>query len=92
MVNIRKKKIVGGPQISGIIIAARWNEKGDVTGVTIQTHDENVYLVEPNEMGEELLNFVRRTVNVHGKVLRQPFGPHVIRVQSYELLAERLSG
>ncbi len=86
-----RKKITSSPQIRGIVIAAKWNEKGDVTGVTIQTHDEQVFLVEQNKKGDELLNFVRRSIAVRGKVRQQRQGPAIIRVQSYEILTERLN-
>ena len=86
-----RKKTTKSPQISGIVIAAKWNEKGDVTGVTIQTHDEQVYLVEQNKTGDELLNLVRRMVTARGKVRKKQYGPAIIRVQSYEILTERLN-
>ncbi len=80
------------PQISGIVIAAKWNDKGDVTGITIQTHDEKVYLVEPDRIGYELLKFVRKTVTVCGKIREQEIGPALLRVQSYEILADTSNG
>ena len=74
----------------GIIIPAKWDDKGDITGVTIQTNDERVYLVEHNRTGDELLNFIRKKVEVRGRVRERLDGNTLISVQSYEIIAEEV--
>ena len=89
MVN-RPKKRTGKSVIAGIIIPAKWDNTGNVTGVTIQTNDEKVYLVEQTKMGEELLGLIRQKVEATGKIRERLDGNTIISVQDYKTIDEPL--
>lgn len=88
MVN-RPKKRAGKSMIAGIIIPAKWDDNGKVTGVTIQTNDEKVYLVEQTKTGEELLRLIRQKVEVTGKIRERLDGSTLIRVHEYKTIDEQ---
>jgi hypothetical protein len=71
------------PVIEGIIIPAKWDDNGKITGATIQTDDENVYLVEHTRAGEELLGLIHKKVEAKGKIRERLDGSTLITVQSY---------
>ena len=81
---VRKgKKKSNLPLICGIIIPAKWDENGNVIGVTIHTNDESVYIVEHTKKGEELLNYVNQKVEARGKIRERMDGSALISVGSY---------
>jgi 5S rRNA maturation endonuclease (ribonuclease M5) len=41
--------------LQGIIILVDWDENGNVTAVAVSTYDEEEYLIDNQEKGEELL-------------------------------------
>jgi hypothetical protein len=49
----------------GIITPAKW-ENGNVTEISIQTIDEKEYIVEQNEIGQEMFPFINYPVEVSG--------------------------
>jgi len=79
------------PYIEGIIIPAKWDDKGTVTGVTIQTFDEKVYLVEHTKTGDELLGFIRKKVKVSGKIRERLDGNTLINVHRFEIIDKELT-
>jgi hypothetical protein len=78
------------PVIEGIIIPAKWDYDGKVTGVTIQTNDENVYLVEHTRAGEELLDLIHKKVEAKGKIRERLDGSTLITVHSYRKVEEEI--
>jgi len=83
-----QKKNTSKPIIEGIIIPARWNDNGKVTGVSIQANDESVYLVECNKTGEELLGLIHKKVEATGKIRECLDGRVHIRIRSYKTIEE----
>lgn len=83
-------KKVDKPIIEGIIIPAKWDNDGKVIGVTIQTNDENVYLVEHTRSGQELLNLIHEKVEAKGKIKERIDGNTLISVQSYRKVKEEI--
>jgi len=75
--------------IRGIVIPSKWDEKGTVTEVTIQAFDEKVYVVEHTGLGDELLGFIRRRVEVSGKFKPRLDGKTLVQVQSFCSLNEK---
>jgi len=57
--------------VCGIVIAAAWNEIGDVVSVAIADYGEEKYLVADNEAGRKLLSLLRKRVVVDGIVKKQ---------------------
>jgi hypothetical protein len=85
----RLKKRTGKSVIAGIIIPAKWDDTGKVTGVTIQTNDETVYLVERTKTGEELLGLIRQKVEATGKIRERLDGSTLINVHEYKTMDEQ---
>jgi len=72
--------------ITGIVTAADWGEDDDIIAVTIETADEEEYLVDDTPKGEELLELIRKNVRVKGIVENDGYGDKIISVKSYEVL------
>ena len=86
----KEKKKTDKPTIEGIIIPAKWDDNGKVTGVTIQTNDEKVYLVEHTRAGEQLLSFIHKKVEAKGKIRERLDGSTLITVHSYRKVEEEV--
>lgn len=82
----KKQQQKSGLRVTGVIIPAQWDVQGSVTGVSIQTHDEKVYLVEPDFKGPELLNFTREMVSASGDIREGLDGKALISVYRYEIV------
>ena len=80
------KRKSGKPAIVGIVIPAKWDENGNVIGVTIHTDDEKVYFVEHTRTGEELLGLIHRKVEATGKIRERLDGSTLINVQKYKAI------
>ena len=70
--------------IKGLVIPVDWDEKGKVIAAAISTHDEDEYLIERIYKGQELLDLLRREVEVRGLV-REKENKKKIRVQEYSI-------
>jgi hypothetical protein len=81
-VNNKSKKSV----ISGVVIPAQWDTNGRVITVTIHTHDEKVLLVEHTKIGNNLLDFIQKEVEVTGKIRERLDGKTSIGIKSYRLV------
>ena len=53
-------------KIQGIVIPAGWDEKGNVTAISIFTFDEQEYIVEKDKIGKQLMSSIREEVDVSG--------------------------
>jgi hypothetical protein len=73
--------------ITGIIIPAEWGENDEVTAVSIQTTDDEEYLVDPNKKGKELLDFIDWQVEATG-IVKEEDGNAIFKVSSYSLMDE----
>jgi hypothetical protein len=78
------------PSIQGIVIPSRWDDQGTVTEVTIQTFDEKAYVVERNKKGNELLNFIRKQVEISGKIRERLDGNTLISVQHFNVIDDHI--
>lgn len=70
--------------IRGIVIPVDWDEKGKVIAAAISAHDEDEYLIERIYKGQELLDLLRREVEVRGLV-REKQNKKRISVQEYSI-------
>jgi len=76
------------PEVTGIIMPHNWDINGKVIQIAIYTNAEEVYLVEHNHLGQELLNHINRRVEVRGKKRERLDGNRYITVQKYVVLEE----
>ncbi len=70
--------------IRGIVIPVDWDEKGKAIAAAISAHDEDEYLIERIYKGQELLDLLRREVEVRGLV-REKQNKKRISVQEYSI-------
>jgi hypothetical protein len=62
-----------------------WDEKGNVTDVSLLTIDGTEVFVVHNAVGDELLKLIEKNVNVTGPVLEDKDGKKKITVYKYEI-------
>nr|NJM04918.1 hypothetical protein [Desulfobacula sp.] len=61
---------MGRPQtiINGIIVPSEWNDKGEIQNIAVVTFDEDTFLIADNHHARALMNSLRKTVTLSGKV------------------------
>jgi len=69
--------------IKGIVIPVDWDKKGNVVGVAISTFNEDEYLVDKNEKGARLMQFIRQEVEARG-ILRREGNRQIIIVNEIQ--------
>jgi len=63
-----------------------WDENNNVARVVIDTPDQDGYLIERNTKGKELLDFIRREVEVSGIMREDEGGNLIFKVKEYSLI------
>lgn len=69
--------------ISGIVVPSQWDDTGKITGLTIQSFNENEYLVESRKIGKDLNSLLHKKVEVTGRVKEHLDGKKTIRIQAF---------
>ena len=72
--------------ITGLLMPADWDEKGNIIAAVISTYSEEEYLIDQDSRNEELLTFVRQRVKVSGLVREDEDGNKMITIKRYEIL------
>ena len=72
--------------IHGTIFPVEWDENDNVVQVVIDTPDQDGYLIEQNMKGKELLDFIRREVEVSGTMREDEGGNLIFKVKEYSLI------
>jgi len=72
--------------ITGLLIPADWDEKGNIIAAVISTYSEEEYLIDQDAKNEELLTFLRQRVKASGLVREDEHGNKMIAVKRYEIL------
>jgi len=68
--------------IRGIIIPAGWDEKGNIIAIAVSTFNEEVYHIENDDRGRQLMPFIREEVEIKGTI-RYKDGIKKIRVDKH---------
>jgi hypothetical protein len=68
--------------IRGIIIPAGWDEKGNIIAIAVSTFDEDVYHIENDDRGNQLMPLIREEVEIKGTI-RYKDGIKKIRVDKH---------
>jgi hypothetical protein len=71
----------------GWVVPGNWDNEGNVIGIHFQV-DKDRYVVELNELGEELFDFLEEEVRVNGVTGTARNGTKRIRITSYEVLRD----
>lgn len=72
--------------IRGTVFPVEWDENDNVVQVVIDTPGQEGYLVHQNKKGRELLEFIRREVEISGSVREDEDGDLIIKVKEFRLI------
>ena len=67
----------------GIIIPSGWDTEGGIKSISLQTIDEDEFLIENNKFGNELMDFINAKVEVKGKVRERIDGKKSLSVREF---------
>jgi hypothetical protein len=70
--------------VTGVAIPTDWDDKGNVVGIAIYSHDETEYFVDKKGKGPELLPLIRKVVEVSG-VVREEENRKIITVRKFNV-------
>ncbi len=65
---MKKNRSASQSEITGIILANKWDENGTVIGVSVYTDQEEIYIVAQNKLIKELVSLLQTKVRVEGKI------------------------
>jgi hypothetical protein len=71
----------------GSVVPGNWDNEGNVIGISFQVEKER-YVIELNEAGQELFDFLEEEVKVEGVCSTARNGIKRIRISSYEVLRD----
>ncbi len=78
-----KKKI----KITGIVTPANWDKDGNVIQISIQTTNEEEFVVEKSRIGSELMAHLQSKIEAVGATRRRLDGKTIMRVETYHLFS-----
>ena len=76
--------------ITGYVRATDWDWQDDVSGISLETQDDEEYVIDPNELEESLFLEVDCEVELTGIVEQDHDGIKRISVISYKSLSDPL--
>jgi hypothetical protein len=68
----------------GIITPSGWDPSGNVESISLQTIDENEYLIEKNRLEMELRTLIYAKVEVKGKIRQLISGKKALAVREFK--------
>lgn len=71
--------------IRGTLFPAKWDERGEVKGLVIDTDDQDEYFIAQNGKGKELIKFIHENVSLTGVVSEGERGFYNFHVKSYKI-------
>jgi len=71
----------------GWVVPGNWDNEGNVIGISFQV-DRERYVIELNEIGQELFDFLEEEVKAVGVCSTARNGVKKIRISSYEVLRD----
>ena len=84
----KKKKNDAVSILQGIVLPSKWDKDGRVMRISLNTQDENEYIIDYSGKGKELLNHLRERIEVEGKILQRIGGAFYIKVNGYHCINE----
>jgi hypothetical protein len=71
----------------GYVISTDWDTEGDITQIAIETDDFETYLIEKDDVGLKLFDFINKEVGLEGVITGEdPNGYQIIKVAGYKLI------
>jgi len=81
-----KKRSTAFIKAMGVVTSAKWDENDNIIGVSIQTLDEEEYIVEFNKIGRELITCLHKRVEASGSVRERMDGKQILKIISYKMI------
>ena len=81
-----KKRCAASIKAMGVVTPAKWDENDNIIGVSIQTLDEEEYIVEFNKIGRELITCLHKRVEASGSVRERMDGKRILKIKSYKMI------
>lgn len=82
---MKKRRPTKEKTITGYVTAVDWDLNGDVISICIET-DDREYIVEDNDVSQELFELLDEEVEVTGIIKKGKDGMNWIKVMEYETL------
>ena len=57
--------------IRGIIVPVKWDERGDIAGLGIETFDEDFFLIDQQSHSYDLTVLIQESVELGGELARE---------------------
>ena len=80
---MKSKQLIEEVIITGYVRATDWDWEDDVSGISLETYDDEEYVIDSNELEECLFLEVDREVELTGIVEQDQDGAKHITVISY---------
>ena len=84
----KKKRADAASVLQGIVLPSKWDKDGRVMRISLNTQDEKEYIIDYSGKGKELLNHLRKRIEVEGKILQRIGGGFYIKVNGYHCVNE----
>jgi hypothetical protein len=85
---MKSKQFTEEAIITGYVRATDWDWQDDVSGISIETHDDEDYVIDANGLEECLFLEVDREVELTGTIEEDDDGTKRITVISYKSLSD----
>jgi hypothetical protein len=85
---MKSKQLTEDVSITGYVRATEWDWQDDISGISLEAHDDEEYVIDPNGLEEFLFREVDREVELTGIVEQDEDGTKHINVTSYKPLSE----
>ncbi len=85
---MKSKQLTEEVSITGYVRATDWDWQDDVSGISIETYDDEEYAIDPNGLDEYLFREVDREVELTGILEQNEDATKHISVTSYKPLSE----
>jgi len=85
----KKTKKNANSILRGIILPTMWDTNGRVKRISLNTHDENEYMIDYSGRGKELLDHIQETIEIEGKVLQRMGGTLYLKVNNFNIISEQ---
>jgi len=83
---VRRNKANKQVTITGIVTPCDWDANGNVIAVAISATDEQEYVVDDDQQGQELRKLVYEQVRVTGCIRKDAKGNEFITIEQFQVL------
>ena len=71
--------------IQGTLFPAKWDERGEIKDLILDTDDQDEYLIAQTGKGKELIGLIHKKMTLIGVVREVDKGPSLFHVRDYRI-------